>query len=1742
MHRFKWFKAVFLATLMVLGAFTVFAPESGAEGWISNDLGKPYQRQASYGLWGVSVGDGDNDGKMEVYVASMDNGHIYEYRWDDGKWSNKDIGNIGQGQYTYATTVLVGDGDDNGKNEVYLVGYRYSQLQQPPWWEYNYSLYQLVKTDTGWVNNWVCAMTTWGYGIAIGDGNMDSRKEIYIAGQDGHIYMTYKSNSWKQLEDIGSMPASGTYYDYMYGVDVGDGDNDGNLEVYGASSDNHIYKFSYSGSAWSRSDVGQGDSTGNYWNDGMSGVVVGDADNDGKKELYSSGYANASLYRFKWNTGTSAWDRTLLSQLGTNVQAYSLCIGDGNSDGGKELYAGTSNNQVYQVIYNNATSSWEKSTAGSGGGGIRKVDIGSGTNDSYQKEIYAASEDGHLYQFYTDRTPPANPALWSDTHPKTDAWYKDPKVHMLWKDGPFDFSGIDGYSVQWDEKALTVPDEVKDHEESIHDNWTVLSDGASWYFHIRARDNSLNWNKSANHYGPVKIDSRAPTSMSLKINDGADYTNNKLVTLSIDAVDPSPGSGVAYMAFSNDDNSWSEWEAFSQKRGNWDLTEPKYGGKDYDGGHVVYAKVMDLVGNEIDIANRTKDSIFLDRVAPTELGIVINGGATYTTMSNVSLNLTARDPEPASGLSKISFSNDGITWSDPADWSQTTYWSLTTGAGGSDSDGNKTVFFRVLDNAGNYGGPVKASIFLDRKAPDGLSITINDGAEYTNDPSVFLKISATDPDPGSQLDQMSIANDANQLGTWEAYFYAKRGWSLISGTGGVDKDGDKPVYLQVSDKAGNIGGPVKDTIFLDRVKPSPLVIIINDDATYTTSVNVKLMMKAMDPDPASGVYAMQFSDDGQKWSDWEPYQPSKAYTLPAGDGTKTVYFRVNDKAGNIADMASDSIILDTAGPVITNVRVVGITDISATITWTTNEESDSGMDFGLTSAYGTSTSDSIFVTSHSLTLKGLTASTTYHFRCYSRDRAGNPPTYTGDYVFITSATPDTTPPMISNVLVSGITDKLAVISWTTNEPADSLVEFGKDTLYGMKAFDANYVLKHSVTVTGLGPMMLYHLRVGSRDPSGNGPTWSADTTFTTLQTPDTTPPKISNIRVSGITDRLAVVSWETDEPADGVAEYGNSTAYGATVQDTRLLVMHEATLTSLKAYTLYHFRVRSKDATGNGPSASEDQTFMTSAIPDTLAPIIFNVRVDAITENSASVLWDTDEVSDGVVEYGYTTAYNLSSADSTYLLTHSMLLQALAPGTTYHFRVRSVDPSGNAGMSGDYIFKTKKSGGTTPDVTPPVISGVIIEGISNTRAVVIWQTDELANSEVEYGNTTLYGLRSSDATYTVLHSVLLEGLKPSTEYNFRVKSTDVFGNGPSVSLNLRFVTAMNPDIIPPTISNIRVTNITNTSATISWLTNEPAQGVVEYGIDALYGRNVTTRMYLLNHSITLTGLAPGITYHYRINLSMDSSGNIAPSSADQTFTTLKVYVPPTPTPVKPTTKISFQWWWAVLALVIAAGVIGGVWGYKRYTSSKYGAEVLDMEMEPEELHDDSDLDDSAAGDSEADGDLEGDVETVDMGDAGDVETVSMEDTSNPEFGRDSGQVETLPMDEGAETVKMEGSAAAGGAAAVLAARTASRAAPGPEPVKHIKCPACKTRIPLYNDEAQEVQCPSCGKKGPYRPKAAPAAAPPLTALAKATGKTPVKTIKCTGCGSSVPIYTTNYPVRIQCPGCGKSGMYKGPKQ
>lgn len=94
---------------------------------------------------------------------------------------------------------------------------------------------------------------------------------------------------------------------------------------------------------------------------------------------------------------------------------------------------------------------------------------------------------------------------------------------------------------------------------------------------------------------------------------------------------------------------------------------------------------------------------------------------------------------------------------------------------------------------------------------------------------------------------------------------------------------------------------------------------------------------------------------------------------------------------------------DTTAPVVSAVSANSVTTNAATISWTTDENSNSYVEYGPTTAYGSVSGIDESVISHTHQLVGLTPATPYHYRVRSTDSAGNPG-YSLDNVFTTSST------------------------------------------------------------------------------------------------------------------------------------------------------------------------------------------------------------------------------------------------------------------------------------------------------------------------------------------------------------------------------------------------------------------------------------------------------------------------------------------------------------------------------------------------------------------------------------------------------------------------------------------------------------------------------------------------------------------------------------------------------------------
>ncbi|MBI5755919.1 MAG: fibronectin type III domain-containing protein [Nitrospirae bacterium] len=365
------------------------------------------------------------------------------------------------------------------------------------------------------------------------------------------------------------------------------------------------------------------------------------------------------------------------------------------------------------------------------------------------------------------------------------------------------------------------------------------------------------------------------------------------------------------------------------------------------------------------------------------------------------------------------------------------------------------------------------------------------------------------------------------------------------------------------------------------------------------------------------------------------------YTISGLTEKVTYYFAATtyNTYGNESNNSNEvyKTIPDATPPVISSVTVSSISSNSAVITWTTDETSTSQAEYGTTTSYGFSTTvDSTMVTSHGVTLSGLSAWTTYHFRVKSQDAAGNLAT-SGDYTFTTLAPPDTTPPTgtISINGVASYTTSAAVtltLSCSDSGSGCSQMRLSNDgTTWNV--WESYTVSKLWTLSSSDGVKTAY---VQYRDTTGN-----TSQSYTDTITLDTKTPVISGIVAGSITAGETTITWTTDEASSSHVEYGTSADYGGFSNlDSSPVTSHTVTLSGLTPNTVYYFRVLSNDQAGNqGTSVGYNFTTQKVAQPDTPAVIQdLTVRVGASRRNSLILDW-TATGADGVE--GTASAYDL---------------------------------------------------------------------------------------------------------------------------------------------------------------------------------------------------------------------------------------------------------------------------------------------------------------------------------------------------------------------------------------------------------------------------------------------------------------------------------------------------------------------
>jgi 6-phosphogluconolactonase (cycloisomerase 2 family) len=574
---------------------------------------------------------------------------------------------------------------------------------------------------------------------------------------------------------------------------------------------------------------------------------------------------------------------------------------------------------------------------------------------------------------------------------------------------------------------------------------------------------------------------------------------------------------------------------------------------------------------------------------------------------------------------------------------------------------------------------------------------------------------------------------------------------------------------------------------------------------------------------------------------------------------------------------------DSVPPVISNINVVG-TGTSATITWDTDENASSDVQFGTTAAYGSSATVAGSVTQHEVVLTGLTESTQYHFSVISQDASSNSSSSV-DALFDSGVVPPTALPAGWQSINLGGSEAMSGSSSHTN--GLFTLSGGGGDLWSFQD-DGHFVYQ---TVTGdfeliaqvdgyAGDTSYAYAKAAlmfKEDDGGGVPGMQSGSVYQSL-----------NYAGSDYW-------YQRDSPGTSISSYNsaslNSTGGGAFLRLTRTgdvfrsyhwesasssWVQHGGDRTAALSSNGFVGMAATSGTTGGLLSVQFSSVSVSGGTvgPDVTPPVISNVAVSQ-TDTAATITWTSNEPATSVVDYGTTAAYGSNVTGGGLVTSHSVQLSGLSASTQYHFQVGSADADTNAATSVDTTFTTQAE----PDTTPPTISNVVVS-VTDTTATILWDTDEPATSSADYGPTASYGSQATDATLATSHSLQLSGLSAATQYHFQLGSADAFAN-----LALGSDATFTTDAVPPpavTISNVVVSNITEHEADVSWNTDVPATTEIDYDLDD-FAKSVTDGSLTTTHIVTIGRMMADEDHDFVITAD-DGSGGVA-STALQTLTT-----------------------------------------------------------------------------------------------------------------------------------------------------------------------------------------------------------------------------------------------------------------
>lgn len=527
-------------------------------------------------------------------------------------------------------------------------------------------------------------------------------------------------------------------------------------------------------------------------------------------------------------------------------------------------------------------------------------------------------------------------------------------------------------------------------------------------------------------------------------------------------------------------------------------------------------------------------------------------------------------------------------------------------------------------------------------------------------------------------------------------------------------------------------------------------------------------------------------------------------------------------------------------PAFTDVRVTDVGPDSARVSWTVDKASQFTFRH---SAAGKTTTKAFtgFAKTGTITLRGLSYATAYTFEIEALAEGADPakPGAVGKHAgAFTTPDVERIPPVLSNVRVD-VLPASVVVTWQTDEPADTRLEYGTDG-YTQALTDGVLKTAHRVEVSALAPGTTYRYRVGGADKYGNT-AWHEQTpplAFTTAGAPT------AQRRQVIYDDARGKDWWETIwscAPGQPGYDLDQSAVVG---KGQKAIEVTHGCPGGWGAFGFDHRTRYWEERFYLYPSAGDAVSFLYNPGPSVDDDAGLAVTLDVGTEG----------VNQPVSKY----LPRPVQPNTWYTVTIPLLDLMTTP--TKFFRVYFFNMS--QAQAHYYLDDLALVWGNAQ--TPPAFTGVDVTHVGPDSVRVAWTTDRQAAFTFRHtvgGQVVTQPLPG----YATGGAVVVRGLQPQTTYPFEIEAL-AYKPDPSapdaVGTHAGTFTTAPPDRTAPVFTNVRA-EVHTAYVVLTWQTDEVADARVEYGTTG-YTHAVAEPKRGTSHRVVVSGLAPGTTYRYRV--------------------------------------------------------------------------------------------------------------------------------------------------------------------------------------------------------------------------------------------------------------------------------------